>query len=40
MNKKKKLLSMQNYIECEAHRELLLMGIKGDIAIDGRKSQK
>jgi len=28
MNDEKKLLSMQNYIECEAHRELLLKGIK------------
>lgn len=28
--KKKTLLAMQNYIECEAHRELLLTGLKGE----------
>jgi poly-gamma-glutamate capsule biosynthesis protein CapA/YwtB (metallophosphatase superfamily) len=27
---KKKLLAIQNYIECEAHRELLLAGLKGE----------
>mgnify|MGYP001228264018 CR=1 FL=1 len=25
---KKKLLALQNYIECEAHRELVLAGLK------------
>lgn len=28
---KKKLLALQNYIECEAHRELILAGLKGEI---------
>ena len=28
---KKKLLALQNYIECEAHRELVLAGLKGEI---------
>lgn len=28
---KKKLLALQNYIECEAHRELVLTGLKGEI---------
>lgn len=28
MNNEKKLLAMQNFIEYEAHRELLLKGIK------------
>lgn len=27
---KKKLLAIQNYVECEAHRELLLAGLKGE----------
>lgn len=28
---KKRLLAIQNYIECEAHRELVLAGLKGEI---------
>lgn len=28
---KQQLLALQNYIECEAHRELLLVGLKGEI---------
>lgn len=28
---KKQLLAIQNYIECEAHRELVLTGLKGEI---------
>ncbi len=31
MYDKSKLLAMQNYIECEAHKELVLAGLKGDI---------
>ena len=27
---KRQLLAIQNYIECEAHRELVLAGIQGD----------
>lgn len=37
---KKKLLVIQNYVECEAHRELLLAGLKGENNSEGRKSQK
>jgi len=29
---KKRLLAMQNYIECEAHREMILTGIKGELS--------
>ncbi|MPN11901.1 hypothetical protein SDC9_159210 [bioreactor metagenome] len=32
--KSKKLLAIQNYIECEAHRELLLEGVKNKINQD------
>jgi poly-gamma-glutamate synthesis protein (capsule biosynthesis protein) len=28
---KKQLLAIQNFIECEAHRELLIQGIKEEI---------
>lgn len=35
---KNKLLSIQNYVECEAHRELLLAGLKGEAQSEGRKS--
>ena len=31
MFKKKRLLVLQDYIECEAHRELILAGLKGEI---------
>lgn len=37
---KKKLLAVQNYVECEAHRELLLAGLKGENNSEGRKSKK
>lgn len=37
---KKKLLAIQNYVECEAHRELLLAGLKGENNSERRKSQK
>lgn len=33
---KKKLLAIQNYVECEAHRELLLSGLKGENNSEGR----
>lgn len=36
---KKNLLAIQNYVECEAHRELLLAGLKGENNSEGRKSQ-
>lgn len=36
----KKLLAIQNYVECEAHRELLLAGLKGENNSEGRKYQK
>lgn len=32
----KKLLAIQNYIECEAHKELVLTGLKG-VIVNGRK---
>ncbi|HEF7294293.1 TPA: CapA family protein [Bacillus cereus] len=32
---KKQLLAIQNYIECEAHRELLLAGLKGENESEG-----
>jgi len=31
---KKQLLAIQNYIECEAHRELVLAGLKGGIHVE------
>lgn len=31
MYNQKRLLAIQNYVECEAHRELMLQGIKGEI---------
>lgn len=31
MYNRKRLLALQNYIECEAHRELVLIGLKGEI---------
>jgi len=31
MNNEKKLLAMQNFIECEAHRELIVEGLKKKI---------
>lgn len=34
---KKKLLTIQNYIECEAHRELVLTGLKGETHSERRK---
>lgn len=37
---KRKLLEIQNYIECEAHRELLIAGLKGEINCEGKKFQK
>ena len=37
---KKKLLEIQNYVECEAHRELFLTGLKGEIYGEGRKFKK
>jgi poly-gamma-glutamate synthesis protein (capsule biosynthesis protein) len=36
MFKKKRLLVLQNYIECEAHRELILAGLKGEIISECR----
>jgi poly-gamma-glutamate capsule biosynthesis protein CapA/YwtB (metallophosphatase superfamily) len=33
---KRQLLAIQNYIECEAHRELLLMGIKDKINLNNK----
>ncbi|MGH4140375.1 CapA family protein [Clostridium sp.] len=35
---KKRLLAMQNYIECEAHRELVLACLKGENVSERRKS--
>lgn len=35
---KKKLLAIQNYIECEAHRELVLAGLEGENDSERRKS--
>jgi hypothetical protein len=37
---KKKLLVIQNFIECEAHRELILAGLKGENLNERRKSEK
>ncbi|EYE87684.1 hypothetical protein Q428_12035 [Fervidicella metallireducens AeB] len=37
---KKKLLAIQNHVECEAHRELVLCGLKGEINSEGRKFEK
>ena len=37
---KSKLLAIQNYVECEAHRELLIVGLKGEKKGEGRKYQK
>ncbi|NFO31260.1 CapA family protein [Clostridium botulinum] len=34
---KKRLLAIQNFIECEAHRELVLAGLKGEIYSERRK---
>lgn len=36
MYNKKNLLNIQNSIECEAHRELIIMGLKGEVT-GGRK---
>lgn len=33
---KKKILALQNYIDCEAHRELLITGLKGETGDEGR----
>lgn len=37
---KRKLLEIKNYVECEAHRELLIAGLKGEINCEGKKFQK
>lgn len=33
---KKKILALQNYIDCEAHRELLITVLKGETGDEGR----